>query len=110
MALKSWSIPDFTGADVATETYLEQTLVDSAATTVMLLSLLISNYNDADPAHIIVKRTDSADAIKFRWELDIPATNSPFALDSKMVFESGDKLKIETDNPNVAAEASGDVS
>ena len=108
MALKSWSIANFDGA--GTEVYIEKTLLEADGVTIILLSLLISNYSETDDAHIIVTRTDSFDEVKFKWELDIPATNSPFALDSKMVFVDGDKLKIETNNANVAIDASGDES
>lgn len=61
MALKSWSIASFDGTLPETKT-----LVDSGANTVILLSLLISNYSNADDAAITIERTDSADAVKFQ--------------------------------------------
>lgn len=85
-------------------------LLDSGSNTIILLSLLISNYSLTSDAHIIVTRRDNTGVEKFKWILDIPVTNSPFALDSKMVFTAGDKLKIEVDNPDVAIDASGDES
>ena len=108
MALKSWSIAEFSGADE--ENYVQETLLEADGVVIILLSLLISNYSDENDAHIIVTRTDSSDTVKFRWELNIPVTNSPLALDSKIVFTDGDKLKIEVNNADVAVDASGDES
>ena len=108
MALKSWSIPSFTGATA--EVPVSQTLLEATGTTIITLSLLISNFSDANPAHIVVTRQGSDNSVKFKWILDIPATNSPFALDSKMVFVNGDKLVISADNPDVSVDASGDES
>jgi hypothetical protein len=48
--------------------------------------------------------------VRFKWVLDIPATNSPFALDSKLVMNEGDKLKIMAGIEDVAVIASGDES
>ena len=105
MALKSWSIASFTGTLPETKT-----LVDSTTNTVILFSLLISNYSDADDANVTIQRTDSSDTVKFQWIVDIPATNSPFAMDSMLVFASGDKLKIISDIEEVSVDANGDES
>lgn len=76
----------------------------------ILLSLLISNFSYTDNAQIWVLHTTSAGVTRFKWVLDIPATNSPFALDSKLVLNDGDKLKIMAGIEAVAAIASGDES
>jgi hypothetical protein len=76
----------------------------------ILLSLLISNYSYENDANIWVFHTTSAGVVRFKWVLDIPATNSPFALDSKLVMNEGDKLKIMAGIEEVAVIASGDES
>jgi hypothetical protein len=102
MALKSWSIASFDGTLPETKT-----IVDSDTYTVILLSLLISNYSDADDANITVEVVTSANAVKFTWIMDIVATNSPFALDSMIVLTGGDKLRITSDIEEVSVYASG---
>jgi hypothetical protein len=76
----------------------------------ILLSLLISNYSYENDANIWVFHTTSAGVVRFKWVLDIPITNSPFALDSKLVMNEGDKLKIMVGIEDVAVIASGDES
>jgi hypothetical protein len=76
----------------------------------ILLSLLISNYSYENDANIWVFHTTSAGVVRFKWVLDLPATNSPFALDSKLVMNEGDKLKIMAGIEEVAVIASGDES
>ncbi len=107
MALKSWSIDEFSGADEYSETI---ELIDSGANTIILLSLMIANNSDTDDAEITVERKSNADAVKFSWSLVIPQGNSPFALDSKIVLAGGDKLAITSDIEDVSVDASGDES
>ncbi len=76
----------------------------------IFLSFLVANYSDADNANIRIMHKDSQGDIIFRWILDIPATNSPVALDSKIVLEPGDKIFVMSDVPEVAVLASGDES
>ena len=76
----------------------------------ILLSLLISNISAMDDANIRVYHTTSTGVVRFKWMLDLPADNSPFALDSKIVMGDGDKLKIMADIEDVAVLASGDES
>lgn len=80
-----------------------------AAKETILLSLLISNYSHQNDARIWVFSTDGTNII-FKWVLDILATSSPFALDSKIVMEPGDKLLIMADIEDVSAIASGDAT
>lgn len=103
MALKSWSIASFDGSLPETKT-----LIDSGSNTVITFSLIISNYSNADDANITIERTDSSDTVKFQWIIDIEATDSPFAMDSMLVFEDGDKLKITSDIEEVSVDANGD--
>jgi hypothetical protein len=106
MALQSWSIASFPGADEYSETI---ELIDSGSDTVIVLSLLIANNSDVDDAEITVQRLSSADAVKFEWSLVIPQGNSPFALDSMFVVAGGDKLAVTSDIVDVSVDASGDV-
>ncbi len=103
MALKSWSIDEFTIPGTIE-------LVDSGANTVILLTLLIANNSDTHDAEITVERKSSADVVKSSWHLVIPQGNSPFALDSKIVLAGGDKLAITSDIDDVSVDASGDES
>jgi len=75
----------------------------------ILLSLLISNYSTDDDANIWVFHTDGSN-ILFRWFVDILVDNSPFALDSKLVFEPGDKLLFMSAIDDVSVICSGDES
>ncbi len=104
MALKSWSITNFDGDLPETKE-----LLDSSTNTIILLSLLIAN-NSGEDVDITVERRGSDEVVKFTWMLEIPAGNSPVALDSKMVFESGDKLTVTSNKENVSVDASGDES
>lgn len=106
MALKSWGIADFEGA--VTDTPVEKTVLEASGVTITTLSLIISNYHATDEAEVIVTRTDSADVMKFKWGLTLAAADSPFALDSVMVYEGGDKLKVESNNPDVSVDVSGE--
>lgn len=107
MALKSWSIKEFTGA--ASGSPVTQTLLDSTTNTIILLSLLIAN-NSGEVANITVQRLSSTDVVKMEWQLAIPSDNSPVAIDSMMVFEGGDKLSVTSDAEFVSVDASGDES
>lgn len=106
-------LSDDADPDGKAEGYVQSTklseLIDSGANTVIVLSLIIAN-NSEDDAHIEVERRSSAGATKFKWKLDILATNSPFALDSKIVFTGGDVLVITSNVEDVAVDASGDES
>ncbi len=105
MALKSWSIDDFDGTLPETKE-----LLDSTTNTILLLSLLIANNEAADTAEITVQRLSDTDAVLFEWTLTIPSSNSPVAIDSKMVFDDGDKLVVTSAKENVSVDASGDES
>jgi hypothetical protein len=76
----------------------------------ILLSLLISNYSYENDANIWVFHTTSAGVVRFKWVLDIPVTNSPFALDSKIVLGDGDKIMVMSSIEDVSVLASGDES
>lgn len=86
----------------------KQDLVDSDTNLVLSFSFLISNYSDEKGANIIIYRTDSDDNVLFKWRLTIEVGDSPFALDSKLVFNDGQKLKLESDIEEVSAEVNGD--
>jgi hypothetical protein len=87
-----------------------QTLMTAgAAVETILLSLLISNYSTTDDANIVVEHTDGSDTI-FKWEIDLLYTDSPFALDSKIVLEPSDVIQVTSNNPDVSVLASGDES
>jgi len=94
---------------VSANTGLATTLLDSGTSTVILLSLLISNPTNKS-AQIIVKTTDFDDEDKFVFILDLNAGDSPFALDTKLVVHGGDKVKILSDNYKINVYASGDIS
>jgi len=106
MALKSWSIDEFTGA--TSENLVTEELLDSGASTIILLSLILCNNSDSDEANITVSRLDSLDAVKSHWEMAIPPGNSPVAIDSMMVFTGGDKLAVTSAVEDVSVDASGD--
>ena len=76
----------------------------------ILLSLLISNFSYTDDANICVYHMTSGGVVRFKWVLDIEASNSPFALDSKLVLNDGDMIKIMAGIEDVAVLASGDES
>lgn len=87
-----------------------QTLLTAEATKeTILLSLLISNYSTTDNTNITVEHTDGSGAL-FKWAIDMFSTDSPFALDSKIVLEPSDVIQVTSDSPDVAVLASGDVS
>ncbi|MFW6176560.1 MAG: hypothetical protein ACOC40_02545 [Thermoplasmatota archaeon] len=86
----------------------KQDLIDSDTNLVLSLSFLISNYSIEKNANIMIYRTDSDDNVLFKWGLTIEAGDSPFALDSKLVFNDGQKLKLESDIEEVSAEVNGD--
>lgn len=87
-----------------------QTLITAeAAKETILLSLLISNYSSIADANIIVEHTDGSSTL-FKWEIDLLYTDSPFALDSKIVLEPADVIQITSNNPDVSVIASGDAS
>jgi ABC-type uncharacterized transport system YnjBCD ATPase subunit len=103
MALKRWAIADFV-ADTATTL-----LTAASAKETILLSLLISNYSDTDNANIFVEHTDGTSTL-FKWVINLLATDSPFALDSKIVLEPGDVIQVTCNKTDVSILASGDES
>lgn len=80
----------------------------SADVSCFLLSMLVSNFSQTDDANIWIYHTDASDVIKFKWVIDLLATNSPFALDSTIVLEAQDKIKIMASIEDVAMYISGD--
>lgn len=75
-----------------------------------LLSILISNFSQTEDANIWIFHTDSEDNVRFKWMVDLLATNSPFALDSTVVMDAQDKLKVLTNIEDVSIYISGDES
>lgn len=73
------------------------------------LSLLISNYSSTEGANIWIFQTDGTN-ILFKWYLSILQGDSPFALDSRMVFNSSDQLLIMSDVEDVSIIINGDES
>lgn len=92
------------------EVIQSQMLLDSTGVTVILLSLIVSNYSSLNDANVVIERRASDDTMKFRWAMKLKATDSPLGLDNKMVYVGGDKLVVESDLPEVSVEASGDES
>ena len=107
MALKRWAIPAFDLDGGESDTIVLLTAASAKET--ILLSLLVSNYSAEDDAKIICEHTDGTSTL-FKWTIDIPVTNSPFALDSKIVLEPGDVLSFTSNNDDVSIIASGDES
>ena len=106
MALKRWAIANFgTGGAGSTQTLMTAT----AAKETIILSLLISNYSDAEDANIVVDHTDGTDTL-FKFNVTLPQGNSPMAIDSKIVLEPADVISVTSDNDDVAVLASGDES
>ena len=104
MALKSWSISSFPGA--TSEAPVELAVLQAPfGKVVITLSLLVSNYGETG-ASITVRRKDGSTE-KFKWLLAIPAGNSPFAFDSKIVLQGGDILSVESTSPDVAVDLNG---
>jgi len=79
--------------------------VDSGKTAI-LLSMIISNFGS--DATIDVIFSDSGDTEKIRWRVELSEGNSPFVIDSKMVFANQDKIKIHSSSADVAMFLSGD--
>jgi hypothetical protein len=104
------SDPDTKGADYVECSEPLTLLTATTGVECILLSLLISNYSYENDANIWVFHTTSSGVVRFKWVLDIPVENSPFALDSKLVMNEGDKLKIMAGIEEVAVIASGDES
>ena len=106
MALKRWSIANF-GTVGSGST---QSLMTAEATKkIIILSLLISNYSDAEDANIVVEHTDGTDTL-FKFNVILPQGNSPMAIDSKIVLEPGDVIQVTSDIDEVSVIASGDES
>ena len=106
MALKRWYIANFgTGGTGSTQTLITA----SSGVETILLSLLISNYSDADDANIVVDHTDGTDTL-FKFNVTLPQGNSPMAIDSKIVLEPGDVIEVTSDIDEVSVIASGDES
>ena len=106
MALKRWAIANFgTGGTGSTQTLITA----SSGVETILLSLLISNYSNAEPATIVVDHTDGTNTL-FKFNVTLPQGNSPMAIDSKIVLEPGDVIQITSDIDEVSVIASGDES
>ena len=106
MALKRWAIANFgTGGTGSTQTLM--TAEDTKK--IIILSLLISNYSDAEDANIVVDHTDGTDTL-FKFNIALPQGNSPMAIDSKIVLEPGDVIQVTSDIDEVSVIASGDES
>ena len=104
MALKRWNIANFgSGGTGGTKTLLTAT----ASKETILLSLLFSNYSAADSAMLVYNHTDGTNTL-FKFNLTIPAGNSPVAIDSKLVLEPGDVIQITSDVDEVSVIAGGD--
>lgn len=109
MALKSWSISEFTGADPSN--VVGVVLIDSEANTVIMLSLIISYYGVSEsPQSVWVERLDSFNNVLFHFRLDLDPESTPFAMDTKLILTSGHKLRIRSSAEDVAVDASGDES
>ena len=106
MALKRWSIANF-GTEGSGSTQSLMTAEDTKK--IIILSLLISNYSDAEPANIVVDHTDGTNTL-FKFNVTLPQGNSPMAIDSKVVLEPGDVIQITSDIDEVSVIASGDES
>lgn len=85
-------------------------LIDSGSDTVIVLSLIVSNYDPDMTAVVTIKRVSSGDVEKFRWSLTIAAGDSPVALDSMIVVAGGDKLIVTSSVESTAIDASGDLT
>ena len=99
MAFQSWSAVSVSSSGT--------TIADSASGTIIVISTVISNPSNSD-AQIVVSITDSSDIDKFVFYIDLLEGDSPFAMDTRMVLESGDKLKVASDNSEVCVWMSGD--
>lgn len=75
----------------------------------ILLSILVANYGQ-DDAVIELVITDSSDTVKFKWWLELAATDSPWGMDSKLVIDPEGKLKVNSSRENVNIYVSGDES
>ena len=106
MNFKRWNIYSFdTTLGPETKTLIT-TGIDKS---IVLLSLLISNYSQTDNANITVNITDGTNNL-FKFNITIPSGNSPMAIDSKIVLNSGDVMQVTSDIDDVAVLASGDES
>ena len=106
MALKRWAIANF-GTEGTGST---QTLITaSSGVETVLLSLLISNYSDAEEANIVVDHTDGTDTL-FKFNVFLPQGNSPMAIDSSIVLEPSDVISVTSNIDDVSVLASGDES
>jgi hypothetical protein len=75
----------------------------------IILSLLISNFSYTNDAKITIEHINGVTTL-FKYIIDLLATDSPFALDSKIVLDPSDAIKITSNNPDVSIIASGDAS
>lgn len=101
------SDPDSKLADYIQCTEPKQLLQVEVGAKAFLLSLLISNQT-LSSVNIHVFHMDSVDNVLFKYIIDIPGTNSPFALDSKLTFIDQQQIKIMASIEEVSAWASGD--
>jgi len=83
-------------------------LLEADGVRIVLFSLLISNYSSNLDARITIQHLDSDDNMLFKWVLDLDAGNSPFALDSMLVFANGEKLGVSCSAEEVSVYASGE--
>lgn len=108
-------LSDDTDPDTKTAGYVKcseplQLLQGTDGKECILLSLLISNRSWSKDAEIRVYHYTSANVLRFAWLFTLLSTDSPFALDSKIVLNNMDKIKIMSSIEDVAALASGDES
>jgi hypothetical protein len=84
------------------------TLLEADGVRIVIFSLLISNYSGDIDAKITIQHLDSLDNMLFKWTIDLEAGNSPFALDSMIVFADGEKLVVASTGEDVSVYASGE--
>ena len=102
MALHTWTITSFPNPSALIP------IVDSHVGVAVILSLLISNYDDIDNANIEMLITDNLNAITFKSVIMLPVGSSPFALDSRVVIKNSNKLQFRSDVVNVSVHVSVD--
>jgi hypothetical protein len=101
--------PDSKSADHIQCSEPQELIVAAGGKETIFLSLLLANFSTTDDANIRIYHTDGTD-ILFQWVIDILVTDSPFALDSKIILEPSDKFLIMSDIEKVSVLASGDES
>lgn len=106
-------LSDGTDPDTKTLDYIQSTtaytVLDAIGPETIVLSVLLSNISTED-SFIEIFHTNDLDDIIFKWLIGIPATNSPFALDSKIVVGTGHKIKVMSSVEEFSVLMSGDES